>query len=54
MIVVNTFNNQSTIISFSKDNDEINKIEKLIFNKAISNFNFKKVGDIKSTNTKDH
>ena len=48
VIVVNTFNNQATIISFSNDNDELNKIEKLIFNKAISNFNLKKVGDIKS------
>lgn len=51
IIVVNTFNNHSTIISFSNDNDEINKIEKLIFNKAISNFNFKKIGDIKSNLT---
>lgn len=48
IIVVNTFNNQSTIISFSENKNEILKIEKLILNKSISTFNFKKHGNIKS------
>ena len=48
IIVVNTFNNQSTIINFSEDKNELLKIEKLISNKSIYNFSFKKQGEIKS------
>ena len=48
IIVVNTFNNQSTIISFSENKNELLKIEKLISNKSIYNFSFKKQGEIKS------
>ena len=48
IIVVNTFNNQSTIINFSDDKNELLKIEKLITNKSIYNFSFKKQGEIKS------
>ena len=48
IIVVNTFNNQSTIISFSEDKNELLKIEKLISNKSTYNFSFKKQGEIKS------
>ena len=52
IIVVNTFNNQSTIISFSENKNELLKIEKLISNKSIYNFSFKKQGEIK-TNMSD-
>ena len=48
IIVVNTFNNQSTIISFSENKNELLKIEKLISNKSTYNFSFKKQGEIKS------
>ena len=48
IIVVNTFNNQSTIINFSDDKNELLKIEKLISNKSTYNFSFKKQGEIKS------
>ena len=48
IIVVNTFNNQSTIINFSEDKNELLKIEKLITNKSTYNFSFKKQGEIKS------
>ena len=48
IIVVNTFNNQSTIINFSDDKNELLKIEKLITNKSTYNFSFKKQGEIKS------
>ena len=48
IIVVNTFNNQSTIISFSENKNELLKIEKLITNKSTYNFSFKKQGEIKS------
>ena len=48
IIVVNTFNNQSTIINFSDDKNELLKIEKLITNKSTYNFSFKKHGEIKS------
>ena len=48
IIVVNTFNNQSTIINFSDDKNELLKIEKLIANKSTYNFSFKKQGEIKS------
>lgn len=48
IIVVNTFNNQSTIINFSEDKNELLKIEKLISNKSTYNFSFKKQGEIKS------
>ena len=48
IIVVNTFNNQSTIISFSENKNELLKIEKLISNKSIYNFSFKKQGEVKS------
>ena len=48
IIVVNTFNNQSTIISFSENKNELLKIEKLVFNKSTYNFSFKKQGEIKS------
>ena len=48
IIVVNTFNNLSTIISFSENKNELLKIEKLISNKSTYNFSFKKQGEIKS------
>ena len=48
IIVVNTFNNQTTIINFSDDKNELLKIEKLITNKSTYNFSFKKQGEIKS------
>ena len=48
IIVVNTFNNQSTIISFSENKNELLKIEKLISNNSTYNFSFKKQGEIKS------
>ena len=48
IIVVNTFNNQSTIINFADDKNELLKIEKLITNKSTYNFSFKKQGEIKS------
>tara|TARA_X000000950_G_scaffold138503_1_gene171903 strand:+ start:689 stop:2083 length:1395 start_codon:yes stop_codon:yes gene_type:complete len=48
IIVVNTFNNLSTIISFSENKNELLKIEKLISNKSTNNFSFKKQGEIKS------
>ncbi len=48
IIVVNTFNNQSTIINFSDDKNELLKIEKLITGKSTYNFSFKKQGEIKS------
>ena len=53
IIVINTFNNEATLISHSGDIEKINKLEKLIKTKKTNEFSFKIEGEIKS-NLKDN
>ena len=53
IIVINTFNNEATLISHSGDIDKINTLEKLIKTKKTNEFSFKIEGEIKS-NLKDN
>ena len=53
IIVINTFNNEATLISHSGDIEKINTLEKLIKTKKTNEFSFKIEGEIKS-NLKDN
>ena len=53
IIVINTFNNEATLISHSGDIEKINTLEKLIKTKKTNEFGFKIEGEIKS-NLKDN
>jgi len=53
IIVINTFNNEATLISHSGDVEKINRLEKLIKTKKTNEFSFKIEGEIKS-NLKDN
>ena len=53
IIVVNTFNNEATIISLTGDIKQIEKIEKIIKTKLISDYNFKLVDELKSNLSDD-
>ena len=53
IIVINTFNNEATLISHSGDIEKINNLEKLIKTKKTNEFSFKIEGEIKS-NLKDN
>lgn len=53
IIVINTFNNEATLISHSGDIEKINTLEKLIKSKKTNEFSFKIEGEIKS-NLKDN
>ena len=53
IIVINTFNNEATLISHSGDIEKINTLEKLIKTKNTNEFSFKIEGEIKS-NLKDN
>ena len=48
IIVINTFNNEATLISHSGDIEKINTLEKLIKTKKTNEFSFKIEGEIKS------
>ena len=48
IIVVNVFNNTTTIISYSENKNSIIEIEKLISNQRINKSYFEKIGDIES------
>ena len=48
IIVVNVFNNITTIISYSENKNSIIEIEKLISNQRINKSYFEKIGDIES------
>ena len=53
IIVINTFNNEATLISHSGDIEKINTLEKLIKTKKTNEFSFKIEDEIKS-NLKDN
>ena len=53
IIVINTFNNEATLISHSGDIEKINTLEKLIKTKKTNEFSFKIEGEIES-NLKDN
>jgi len=53
IIVINTFNNEATLISHSGDIEKINTLEQLIKTKKTNEFSFKIEGEIKS-NLKDN
>ena len=53
IIVINTFNNEATLISHSGDIEKINTLEKLIKTKKTNEYSFKIEGEIKS-NLKDN
>ena len=48
IIVVNVFNNITTIISYSENKNSIIEIEKLLSNQRINKSYFEKIGDIES------
>ena len=48
IIVVNTFNNEATLISYSKDKKDLQNLEKSIKAKKINEFGFKLDGELKS------
>ena len=48
LIVINTFNNEATLITHSGDIEKINTLEKLIKTKKTNEFSFKIEGEIKS------
>ena len=53
IIVVNTFNNEANLISYSGNKNKIDEIEKLIKGKKINEFSFKLNGKLESNLTDD-